>query len=187
MDIQLSLSLHCRFYHSFFCTTGIRSFYMAYYKLEAQGRTFYDIEACHAREHGWWPNVWRLEEVTVTWSKGLLSIYCHGYVFDQLGQYFRRSLCLQIKHVQCRSSLHCLLKIDVDKCMKLLLFLNRVLMYPVWCKFALVSIQSWNERPTPPPPPIKLHIYNIFVQERQWPKFSRQGSEIKPLKVYPGP
>lgn len=67
----------------------------------------------------------------MTWSKGLCSTYCHNYVFDQLAQYFRRSRCLQIKYVQHRSSLHCFLKIDMDKCMKLLLFLSHVLMHPV--------------------------------------------------------
>lgn len=101
-NIQLSLSLHCRFYHSFFCATGIGSFYVAYFRLDTKGRTFYDIEACHAKEHGWWPNVWQLERVTMTWRKDLLSTYCLSYMFVQLGQYFGRYLCLQIKHVQHR-------------------------------------------------------------------------------------
>lgn len=110
-----------------------------------------DIETCHGRECGWWPNVWQLKKVTMTWCKHFFSTYCYDCVFDQLGQYFRGSLCLQIKHVQNRSSFHFFLKIEVDKYMKLLLFLSHVLMYLVWCKLALVSIQSWNERPIPPP------------------------------------
>lgn len=67
-----------------------------------------------------------------------------------LGQDFKRSLCLKKKHVQHRSSLHCFLKIDVFCCMELISFLNHVLIYPVWCKLALVrqhAVLQWRKKP----------------------------------------